>query len=379
MSKKVVFGIIIVILIGIGFFVYINWDNLFPVAEETIDDTQISISSVEELEDSCYYVFHTDGKDFNKIDFNAIHSQNSFSLCPSFDQNWNDNNSYNQHVIWTDIYNDVDIPTLYEGDLLLYISSTEVPFEGIKWERFGEYGYSIGVVNFIKDKSGHFHINMSEKSDRLNHIYEKSDAADLFQFDDTDQLFLNKIGTTMVREDLVSDNGTIENLNKGSTYVCEWYTGTYYQDFKMVANVHPYSFLEKFTTYDYEFLHSNCVSITIPEWLKTGYYHVNGVGFFRYVKGDDVNKYNGDPYDPSIVWNDRIILLDEDGNVLVDPSTGFRADNADENIYSENYDNKGNEDSNYIDPVSGGNDGESGDYYGDDGQYGEDGEYLPYG
>ena len=38
----------------------------------------------------------------------------------------------------------------------------------------------------------------------------------------------------------------------------------------MTANVHTFGFLESFTTYDYEFLHSNCIEIAIPSWFKTG-------------------------------------------------------------------------------------------------------------
>ena len=67
-------------------------------------------------------------------------------------------------------------------------------------------------------------------------------------------------------------------------------------------------------------MHSNFIVIEIPEYFKSGYYFVNGVGLFRYVADKDVTKYNGEPYDENINWNDQIIEYDEDGVVIYDPS-----------------------------------------------------------
>ena len=94
----------------------------------------------------------------------------------------------------------------------------------------------------------------------------------------------------------------------------------YYQDFNLTANIHCFGSMERFVNYDYEFMHSNFIVIEIPEYFKSGYYFVNGVGLFRYVADSDVSKYNGKAYDASIDWNDPIILYDDDGVVIYDPS-----------------------------------------------------------
>ena len=95
-----------------------------------------------------------------------------------------------------------------------------------------------------------------------------------------------------------------------------------YQDFKMKANVHTFGSLETFTTYDYEFLHSNCIEISIPRWFKTGYYYIEELGMFRYISKSDESLYNGKEYDENINWNDTIILYDKNDNLIYDPSTG---------------------------------------------------------
>ena len=47
---------------------------------------------------------------------------------------------------------------------------------------------------------------------------------------------------------------------------------------------------------------------------------MNGVGLFRYVAEEDAKKYNGKAYDENINWNEPMILYNEDGTVLFDPS-----------------------------------------------------------
>lgn len=163
-------------------------------------------------------------------------------------------------------------------------------------------------------------------------------------------MFLDKIGGIKIRKNEVSKGGTVSNLVKNKEYICEWYTGTIYQDFKMTANVHTFGSMESFTTYDYEFLHSNCIEIIIPNWLKTGYYYVAGIGMFRYVSKSDEPLYNGKEFDDNINWNDPIILYDENDNLIYDPSTGVDKRNANEsNVFSN--ENNGSNDTKEQDSV----------------------------
>ena len=133
-------------------------------------------------------------------------------------------------------------------------------------------------------------------------------------------MYLDKVGDKRITKSEISDGGTVLGLKKDKTYKCEFYTGTFYQDFNLTANIHCFSSLERFTSYNYEFMHSNFIVIEIPEYFKGGYYFVNGVGLFRYVASGDEARYNGKPYDENIDWNDPIIIYDENGFVVSDPS-----------------------------------------------------------
>jgi hypothetical protein len=76
---------------------------------------------------------------------------------------------------------------------------------------------------------------------------------------------------------------------------------------------------------------ANCIKIEIPEWFKSGYYFVQGVGLFRYVTDEDLLSYNGKAYDPGINWNDPIKQYDEYGVCIFDPSLDINYEDIEEN------------------------------------------------
>ena len=95
----------------------------------------------------------------------------------------------------------------------------------------------------------------------------------------------------------------------GKQYVCEFYTGTFYQDFLLTANIHSFGSMERFVSCDYEFMHSTFIVIEIPEYFTSGYYFINGVGLFRYVDDEDKEIYNGEAYDAAIDWNEPLLFI----------------------------------------------------------------------
>lgn len=288
----------------------------------------------EELEDDFYYICHNDKPINTTEDFNKNLKSTIFRKCPEGDKEWGKYMDESDRVLWFDSKNDMDIPICYPGDKLVYVSKENLPIKGIKWERFGDYGYSIGVSGFQKDESGHYYIS-SDDSSISAHLDSNSDAVQLEEFEDVvTEIFIDKIGNVKMCEEFIPNGKTIAGLNKNTKYICEWYTGTYFQDFEMTASSHPFCHLEAFETYEYEFLHNNCISITLPEWLKTGCYYVDEIGLFRYVSSEDVNRYNGKAYDANINWNDPIITYNKDGSVKYDPTVP-ETDKPDEDDYDE--------------------------------------------
>lgn len=288
------------------------------------DGKPTSFKSPSELESGKAYVWHHEGATIED-DLKNGADKNIFFTCISGDYNFKGSEmeavSIYPRSIWIDSSKDSNIPTVTSEDKLIYVSKTEVP-ESIVFERFADFGYTIGVSNMIADGGGHYYIEyaVSDEEDYKYYIDTNSDAAQLTELETVTKLYLDKVGKIKVNEESVSDGGTVLGLEKDKQYVCEFYTGTYFQDFLLTANIHSFGSMERFVSYDYEFMHSTFIVIEIPEYFKSGYYFVNGVGLFRYVADDDADTYNGKAYDEAIDWNDPIIIYDENGEVIYDPS-----------------------------------------------------------
>ena len=327
MKKKIIIlsiVVVVVIIVAIFFFLIKNGQiSVFTATAKETEDENAALVSVEDLEQNTFYIWHDESATSITTAIDGEVNNEVFKKCVSGTKNWDESTSSSVdkevHTLWLSSENDEDIPTYYPGDELIYISSTDVPYDGINWERFADYGYTIGVTGLESDESGHYMIFSDDNNSFSNSFNADSDATQLSVFDEYSYLFLNKIGDVNLTKSLISDGGTVLGLDKNQHYLCEWYTGTYYQDFDMVADSRAFCTLETFTTYDYEFLHSNCISITIPEYFKSGYYYIAGTGLFRYLESKDANIYSGESYDENINWNDPIIETDENGTVIYDP------------------------------------------------------------
>ena len=310
--------------------------GIFQTLEGSKGESVNSYSNVYDLKSEKAYVWSNEGESDIKADLSEDRvGEDVFFIAPTGDINFSGEEKEEtyeyQRSIWFLTDTDKEIPTLTSKDALIYISDTKVP-EEIVFERFADYGYSIGISGLKEDESGHYYITFAEtdEDDYKHYIYLESDASDLTEFNTITRLYLDKVGGTLVRNENVSDGGTVLNLEKGKAYICEFYTGTFYQDFKLKANVRCFGSLERFICYDYEFLHANCIRIEIPDWFKSGYYFVEGVGLFRYVTDEDLRVYNGLTYDESIEWNDPIKQYDEYGVCIYNPSLeiGYSDDNS---------------------------------------------------
>lgn len=221
-----------------------------------------------------------------------------------------------KHTLWFEDGLDEEIPTVREGDYLLYVSDTKIP-EQIVFERYADYGYTVGVSNLIPDASGHYYLQYQEtdSDDYKYYVDLNSDAKDLTQLTNVTRLYLDKVGQMHLDETNMSEGGTVLALEKDKSYICEFYTGTYYQDFRLKANVRTFVAFERFISYDYEFLHANCIAIEFPEYFVSGYYFVNGIGLVRYIASEDEERLIDE-----IDFNNPMILYDEYGFVIFDPS-----------------------------------------------------------
>lgn len=298
MRKKLIIGGIIAIgivaIILIGLF---SSDTLSSLKE----DSKKNVENIEDLESGFYYV-----------EQNGIYKKASFSDYTFVGDEMNEGYS-SSRAIFFDIDSE-DIPTVTSNNDLLFISKTDIP-EGFTFERFRDDGVSIGLSNLIKDESNHYYfpLNESDVDDYKGYIDTKSDVKEVTKLENATRLYIDQVGDLKVAPETVSKGGVITGLEKDKEYIASFYIGTLFQDFKVRSNIHTFTTMEDVKSYSFDFMHSNVIKVEIPKYFKSGYYLVNGIGFFRYIADADKGKTN-------VNMNDPMIIYDEYGFEIYNPS-----------------------------------------------------------
>lgn len=199
------------------------------------------------------------------------------------------------------------IPTIYEDDALIYVAALEMPRK-ITWERFEDVGYSIGIAGLQKNESSKLQTQLNSEW-----IHPTSEAGATIGRITNEEVpvVIETIGKNRIDKSDLTRAGTINGMKKDASYEVGAYVGTGYYPFLIKADTRVMISYELFETVDYEYNTDGYVEIEIPDYFHSGYYFINGVGVFRYVKGPKEKGIEG------IDFNDPYFLgVDEDGNII---------------------------------------------------------------
>ena len=145
--------------------------GLFETMLGLSDSKPTSFKSPDELESGKAYVWHHEGAKIED-DLKNGADKNVFFTCISGDYNFKGEEvsdvSMYPRSIWIDSSTDDKIPTVTSKDRLIYVSKTEVP-ESIIFERFADYGYTIGISNMIADAGGHYYFEYAISDEEKFH------------------------------------------------------------------------------------------------------------------------------------------------------------------------------------------------------------------
>lgn len=268
--------------------------SLLSNEEESTESTELDVNKImKNLDEGGYYVVHNNTP--SKIYFgNATYKYGESYAMSNKDEP-------TDRVMW---YSDdwEEIPTFYEGDSLIFYS-TDVLTETFCFERFQDFGYTIGVCKMQETPSGRF--SVSTKDDDCT-LYPFSDTEEIGTFSQN-HVIIDTIGGKEVRANNITRGGTIYGLKKGETYKCEVYAGTEVYPMLFKANVRALGSMQGYISNDFDFLSSTVIKLNIPEWFNSGYYCIDGVGMFRYITGTeyvenmDMNVPNVNPEDINII------------------------------------------------------------------------------
>lgn len=230
----------------------------------------------------------------NEIRDGVFYVRHSDSICEpvylgeaTFDEGSVSKTKNDKRVLW--FASDYErIPTLYRGDSLIYFTEG-VLNEQFTYERFEDFGYSVGIRGLEPTSSGRyqFYTDPNRKC-----TYPASDADVVLDIDNP-TVIVDSIGDVELRvpdseksnEEPVTRCGSIAHLTKDNKYNVKIYEGTIEHDYIFTANIRIMASMEGQVSADYSFIGDNRISLSIPSSFNSGYYLINGVGLFRYING----------------------------------------------------------------------------------------------
>lgn len=325
MKKKVIFlGVIMsFILAGCSFSgdknqeetVSDNATYSFDITGEQFTGIKVSQDKKflkENMEDNSYYVEH-DGYYYPLAVYKNLMSDH-------YDR-------YDEHVHKTDIFmfsseNEKEIPTLFEGDRLIYYSTSSL-LDYTLFYRMMDNGYTIGLANLQSDIGGNVYIDISSNADTDITIMPDTEMYELYNQSAANQILIDKISGQKITKQMIT-NGTLRGLKKDAIYDLDLYLGTYYSHCSTPASFHVFTGYEKFASTEYIPLQEYIYEVPIPDYFVTGYYAVRGEKMFRLVRG---KSYNTDTF-----FNEQLLFLpdeDEGGNPIKEEDKFYET-------YSEN-------------------------------------------
>lgn len=310
---------------------------------ETKEDTK-QIETEDKLEDGQFYIYHKKNSSYEKVYVND--ASYDLSEDPEISNTTTTSNDA-RTLRFTDDYE--KIPTLYsdEGDQLIFYS-TKALDDTFVLERFEAFGWTFGISGMTKMGSDRYSFMTDDDS---NNIDKNSSAAILIRDFPSSKLVIDQIGGTDVRSKNVSRGGTIiGGLKRGKNYDVDLYAGTEHYRYSLTADTYAMTSMAAYEDTDFSFLGSKVLQVNLPSWFNSGYYDINSLGVFRYVKGDsygDSTDFNIPNKDPDADYSEDIDLNGTEASSTMEESNNetqreyFTIDETQEVKVTVTYDNTG--------------------------------------
>lgn len=283
------------------------------------EDLQQYFLTEEELPDNMYFIVREKGKGKKKETryYPLYQAPNTFGGATD-EEGLVENPS---RIVWVNHDdNEALIPTMYEGDKIIYHSTTNIP-STYKLEKFFDDEYTFGMAGLYVDRSGNCRYDANNGGTTL----ENSDAYNLDTLSAETIYFVSTLEdkkgakAKRITETRISDSGTVMGLEPMKQYLCDIRTGTVSNPMVLTSNIHMFSSAEGYKFSNFKFISEHIAQINFPEYVTTGYYML-GDGFFRYVKKDqNPKKLKAEDY------NETIYVCDIDGKI-VGTTVGYELD-----------------------------------------------------
>lgn len=278
----------------------------------------------------------------------------SFFLLPTEDQNYDvtktifaTNDTKNgminpeENRLVNFIRKDLAIPTLYKNDQLIYVSDGSI--STFVWERFKDYGYSIGLSGLQLTTSGKI---KSQETTIAAAGSSAEDAVASLTIPDGVDITVDKINGTALSSQYINDGGIITGMSRDAAANVDFYIGTQHVPVTISADTKYYKSFELYSTDKYSLSTDGYAIVEIPSYLRSGYYLINEIGFVKYLNVDRGVDESGISLDSSYYYTGKdgkmltYYEYQEENGMLpagsVDPSQPQR-NNIDPENFAERY------------------------------------------
>lgn len=220
-------------------------------------------------------------------------------------------------------YKDLTIPTLYKNDQLIYVSDGSI--STFVWERFKDYGYSIGLSGLQLASSGK--IKSQEATMAAMGSTAEAAIASLTIPEGAD-ITVDKINGTALSSQYINDGGIITGMSRDAVANVDLYIGTQHVPISISADTKYFKSFELYSTDKYALSTDGYAIVEIPSYLRSGYYLVNGSGFVKYLNVDRGVDESGINLDSAYYYTGKdgktltYYEWQEENGILPDGSTG---------------------------------------------------------
>lgn len=223
-----------------------------------------------------------------------VKAGDSFYLLPTEDQNYDItkeifstddtkngmiNPEENRLINFT--HKDLAIPTLYKNDQLVYVSDGTI--STFIWERFKDYGYSIGLSGLKLTGSGKIK-SQETTTAAVGSTVESAIAA--LAIPEGADITVDKINGTTLSSQYINDGGIITGMSRDAAANVDFYIGTQHTPVSISADTKYYKSFELYSTDKYALSTDGYAIVEIPSYLRSGYYLINETGFVKYLNVD---------------------------------------------------------------------------------------------
>lgn len=247
-------------------------------APATPVEQTLTAVTVNDLQAGSYYVKNSG--DFYELPLEGVNFDTTKPV-QSTDDTLNGMTKPEENRIVDFVYKDGAIPTMYKNDQLVFKSSGNVP--SFTWERFLDQGYSLGVFGLNASNAGKVQFSQdSSGCEAQSSIVQSLMAQQEAGYDISNGFVIDKVNGTAITKDNLRTGGIIAGLTKDAVANCDAYIGTTLVSLSATADTQIFTSFELYTTDDYSNSPDGYAIVTIPDYLKSGYYLINNAGLVKY-------------------------------------------------------------------------------------------------